>query len=53
LINARLRINFLHEFPVARYQWSPFTKKQDSDGLWHTEGDKIPMSFSIKATKSL
>jgi SAM-dependent methyltransferase len=53
LIDTGLRIDFLHEFPISCYPWSPFTKKQESDGLWHTEGDKIPMSFSIKATRSL
>lgn len=50
LIGAGLRIDFLHEFPTVNYEWSPFTKKLD-DGSWHTEGDKIPMLFSIKATK--
>jgi SAM-dependent methyltransferase len=50
LIDAGLRIDFLHEFPFSEYQWSSFTRK-GNDGWWHTEGDKVPMLFSIKATK--
>jgi len=45
-----LRIEYLHEFAECIYPHFPFMKKQ-SDGLWHIEGDPIPMIFSIKATK--
>jgi SAM-dependent methyltransferase len=52
LAGAGLRIDFLHEFPVSAYPWSDFTQK-GTDGWWHIEGDKIPMVFSIKATKPI
>ncbi|MFC2038726.1 class I SAM-dependent methyltransferase [Chloroflexota bacterium] len=50
LIGAGLRIEFLHEFPVSGYRWSSFTEKT-ANGEWHIEGDKIPLTFSIKAVK--
>ena len=49
LIGAGLRIEFIHEFPVSAYRWSPFTEKQ-ADGYWHVKGDKVPLTFSVKAT---
>ena len=52
LIGAGLRIEFVHEFPVASYQWIPFATKQGDDRFWHMEGDRIPLTFSIKATKT-
>jgi SAM-dependent methyltransferase len=52
LIDAGLVIKFLHEFPLAAYQWSPFTEKV-SKGLWHVKGDKVPMTFSLMAAKPL
>jgi SAM-dependent methyltransferase len=52
LIGAGLRIDFLHEFPVAPYRWSPFTELTE-DGWWHAPGDKVPLTFSLKATKPL
>jgi SAM-dependent methyltransferase len=51
LINAGLRIEFLHEFPVTSYKALPYLKK-DKDGWWYLEGDKLPLIFSIKATKN-
>lgn len=51
LVDAGLRIDFLHELPFSEFQWSSFTRKGD-DGWWHTEGDKVPMIFSIRATKT-
>ena len=45
-----LRIEYLHEFAECIYQHFPFMRQQ-SDGLWHIEGDPIPTIFSIKATK--
>jgi SAM-dependent methyltransferase len=50
LIGAGLRIEFLHEFPMSSYSWAPFTK-QDKEGWWRIDGDRVPMLFSIKATK--
>jgi SAM-dependent methyltransferase len=50
LVNAGLRIEFLHEFPVTCYKALPYLKK-DKDGWWHFEGDKLPLMFSIKASK--
>jgi SAM-dependent methyltransferase len=45
-----LRIEYLHEFAECIYPHFPFMK-QESDGLWHIEGDPIPTIFSIKASK--
>jgi SAM-dependent methyltransferase len=50
LANAGLRIEYLHEFPVCGYQALPFMK-QDKDGWWHLEGDKLPLMFSLKAIR--
>lgn len=51
LIRAGLRIDFLHEFPFSFYQHFPFLMK-GGDGYWHLpQGDLIPMTFSLKATK--
>ena len=51
LVNAGLVINFLNEFPISAYRWSPFTNKKDEHGLWHIEGDKVPLTFSLMATR--
>jgi SAM-dependent methyltransferase len=51
LIQAGLKIEFLHEFPTCFYKAMPFMI-QDKDGGWRLEGDPIPQVFSIKATKS-
>lgn len=50
LIGAGLRIDFLHEFPLSTYRWSPFSEI-GQDGWWHIKGDKVPLTFSLKATK--
>ena len=50
LIGASLRIDFLHEFPVSCYKWAPFAKP-DGNGWWRVEGDRVPLLFSVKATK--
>lgn len=50
LAAARLRIEFLHEFPVTGYRALPFME-QDDAGWWRLPGDPIPLTFSIKATK--
>jgi len=52
LLSAGLRIEFLHEFPVSCYQWIPFATKQANDRYWHIEGDRLPLTFSLKATKT-
>ena len=52
LINAGLRIDFLHEFPISAYQCCDYAQK-GIDGWWHIEGDRVPMLFSIKATKPI
>jgi SAM-dependent methyltransferase len=50
LVNAGLLIEFLHEFPVTCYKALPYLKN-DENGWWHLEGDKLPLTFSIKAIK--
>jgi SAM-dependent methyltransferase len=50
LISAGLKIEFLHEFPVCCYKALPFMK-QDKDGWWRIDGDRLPLMFSLKATK--
>jgi SAM-dependent methyltransferase len=50
LISSGLRIEFLHEFPIAFYRWFPYLK-QDEEGWWRLEGDKLPLIFTLKATK--
>jgi len=51
LIGAGLRIEFLHELPFITYQQFPFME-QDKDGAWRLDGDNIPLTFSLKATKT-
>jgi SAM-dependent methyltransferase len=52
LIEAGLRLEFLHEFPFSTSGDCPFLVQAD-DGLWyHKNKDiKIPLMFSIKAKK--
>lgn len=52
LIDAGLRIEFLHEFPFACYRMFPFLEK-DNEGRWWLPGRKasIPLTFSLKAVK--
>ena len=52
LIDAGLRLEFLHEFDYSVYQGYQFLV-QDEDGLWRVpEGmPKIPLMFSIRAHK--
>jgi SAM-dependent methyltransferase len=52
IANAGLHIEFLHEFPVCCYKALPFMKKHE-DGWWRIDGDPIPLTFSVKATKPL
>lgn len=51
LIQAGLRIEFLHEFPAIYFKCFPFMERDD-EGLWRIKGDKIPLTFSLKATKT-
>lgn len=52
LINAGLRIEFLHEFPFSGYRAYRMMKK-GGDGWWRfpERNDSFPQLFSIKATK--
>lgn len=50
LSNAGVCIEYMHEFPFYCYSALPFMK-QDEEGLWRLPGDKMPLTFSIKATK--
>jgi SAM-dependent methyltransferase len=50
LIGAGLKIEFLHEFATGFFKAMPFMK-QDKNGVWRLEGDKLPLVFSIKAVK--
>ena len=52
LVDAGLRIDFLHEFPYTCFSAFPFLEK-GNDGYWHQPGgvDMIPLTYTIKATK--
>jgi len=52
LINAGLRIEFLHEFPFTVEQVFPFMD-QSSDGYWRLtkHPGSVPLLYSIKAAK--
>jgi SAM-dependent methyltransferase len=50
LIQAGLKIEFLHEHKMIFYKVFPFMV-QDKDNYWHLEGDRLPLVFSLKATK--
>jgi SAM-dependent methyltransferase len=51
LADAGLKIEFLHEFPVIFFKCFSFMKR-DKEGFWRLEGDKLPLTFSLKATKA-
>jgi SAM-dependent methyltransferase len=52
LIDAGLRIEFLHEFPFSPYQCKPFTEvAEDRTARLTTHDGSVPLLFSIKATK--
>ena len=52
LVDAGLRIEYLHEFPFSEWEY-PFLERRD-DGRWWlpagTQGD-LPLFFSLKASK--
>jgi ubiquinone/menaquinone biosynthesis C-methylase UbiE len=52
LIDAGLKIEFIHEFPYSPYNIFP-DMYQGSDGYWRMKkfGEKLPLIFSIKAKK--
>ena len=50
LINAGLRIEFIHEFTLCSWRRFPFME-QDEGGWWRLKGNKIPLTFSLKASK--
>lgn len=55
IINAvcstNLKLEYLHEFPFCDDQYF-MNMKQDSEGWWRfSEGDTIPLMYSLKATK--
>jgi len=50
LMEAGLRIDFLHEHPVL--PWRRFeSMTQGKDGRWRLQGDPFPLSFSILARR--
>lgn len=52
LIDAGLRIEFLHEFPFSTYQFLPFTEELAPGKVRLTKHDGcVPLLFSVKATK--
>ena len=52
LIDAGLRIEFLHEFPFSTYQFLPFTEVVADKKVRLTKHDGcVPLLYSIKATK--
>lgn len=50
LINAGLRIEFWHEFPLCVWQCLKAAER-GADGYYRIKGDPIPLLFSVKATK--
>jgi len=52
LIDAGLRIEFIHEFPYSIERWFPFMERGD-DGYWHMPENfpSIPLLYSIRAHK--
>ncbi len=52
LIDAGLRIDFFHEFDVTTYKAFPFMiKKENGRFVLPKDGDKVPLMYSIMATK--
>lgn len=52
LIEAGLRIDFLHEFPFSTYQFLPFTREMPDGTVRLTRHDgSVPLLFSVRATK--
>jgi SAM-dependent methyltransferase len=52
LIDAGLRIEFVHEFPFSTYQCLPFTEQRPDGTVRLTKHDGcVPLLYSVKATK--
>ena len=52
IIDAGLRIEFLHEFPFSTYQVRPFTEVVADGKVRLTKHDGcVPLLYSIRATK--
>jgi len=51
LISGGLRIEFVHEFTLCSWRRFPFME-QDEAGWWRIKGDKIPLTFSLMATRT-
>ena len=51
LVSSGLRIEFLHEFPVSFDKCLPFMER-DENGLWRIPGDRIPLIFTLRASKN-
>ncbi len=54
IVNAGLRIEFMHEFPKSPFQQFPFFKQRD-DGYWYYENPdvQLPLVYSIRAKKTV
>lgn len=50
IISAGLQIEFLREFPKIFFKAMPYMER-DEEGYWRIPGDKIPLIFTLKATK--
>jgi len=51
LINAGLRIEFLHEYDNLFYQWHDEMVKTDKGWVFPDLEGKLPLTFTLKATK--
>lgn len=54
LLDAGLRLDFLHEFPVAAWRRFPFMTRHE-DGWWRLGPDfpALPLTFTLRASKPL
>ena len=54
LIRAGLQIEYLHEFPHVGYKRFPYlVQGEDERWRWKEPSNTIPLTFSIRAKKSL
>jgi SAM-dependent methyltransferase len=51
LIDAGLRIEFLHEFPFAAWQQFPEATRRDDGYFYMPDEGGVPLMFSVRATK--
>jgi SAM-dependent methyltransferase len=56
LIDAGLRLDYVHEFPYTFYNcwwWVPGLMREDARGFWHLAGRErsLPLMLSVKATR--